>query len=165
MKKLIIVFMGLVLCQCSICKNKGDDYPVISKESKIVGYDKLFVKKVYFSSWTYDLNHDWITEQYSDQINIYLDSVNYGKKWPRKVEAFINKGSVVEKVDSSNIEIRNTVLGVGLFINKRFYGDETHLKMVLTKDDSTSNVILDFDLKQKSHKVYHSGCMDAFYKL
>ena len=68
-------------------------------------------------------------------------------------------------MDSSNIEIRNTVLGVGLFINKRFYGDETHLKMVLTKDDSTSSVILDFDLVQKSDKVYHYRCMDDFLAL
>ena len=164
MKKLIIAFMGLILCQCSVCKKKGD-YPVISKDSKIVGYDKHVVEKVFFSNWTYDLNHDGITEQYSDQINIYLDSANYGKLWPKKVKAFISKGPEEEKVDSSNIEIRNTISGVGLFINKRFYGDETHLKMVLTKDDSTSSVILDFDLVQKSDKVYHYRCMDDFLAL
>ena len=162
----VLIFLCLFIWQCSVCKNAKGSYEVVSKTGKVLNYDEKMVKDAYFNAGVYDLNLDGITEKYYELISIYLDSINYGKKWPKSVEAFVFRGSVKEKIDSSNIEVRNTVLGVGLFIKKRFYGDETHLKIELTLDEEPPKKhILDFDLLQTSSKGWHSRCMDAFYRL
>jgi len=55
---------------------------------------------------------------------------------------------------------------VGLIIKKRFYGDETHLKLELTLDEEPpKKLILDFDLLQTSSKGRRSRCMDAIDRL
>ena len=162
----VLIFLCLFIWQCSVCKNAKGSYEMVSKTNKVFNYDDRMVERVFFTSINWDKNSEGITEEYYDGFNIYLDSVNFGKKWPKSVEAFVFRGSVKEKIESSNIEVSNTVLGVGLFIKKRFYGDETHLKIELTLDEEPpKKLILDFDLLQTSSKGWHSRCMDAFYRL
>lgn len=58
------------------------------------------------------------------------------------------------------------MLGIGLFVNKRFYGDETLLKLIIIpREESSEKLILEFKLEQKNDKVFHSRCMDSFYRL
>lgn len=58
------------------------------------------------------------------------------------------------------------MLGIGLFVNERFYGDETLLKLIIIQsEESSEKLILEFKLEQKSDKVFHSRCMDSFYRL
>ena len=137
MKYLILILISFLFLHCSLCK-KGETYEVISKNVKITDYNKTLVKKVFFSNMVYDLNINHISEEFYEQINVYLDSINYGLIMPQKVEAYINKGSAEEKLDSSYIEIRNTMLGIGLFVNKRFYGDETLLRLVIVPREDSS---------------------------
>ena len=166
MKYLLLVFICMLVWQCGVCKNAKGSYKVVEKDAKVSKYDKHFVKKTYFTGGFYDLNSEGITEHYYETLSIYMDSVNYGKKWPQNVDAYLYRNSVEEILDSSNVEIRNTVLGVGIFINRRFKGDETHLKLVLTLDEEPPRkLVLDFDLLQKSNIAWHSRCMDAFLRL
>lgn len=155
-KYILLFIVCSCLWQCCFAPVSGS-YDAIEKKSEINGFDTNLVKKVYFSQYEYELNSDSVSELYFKQLNLYLDSVNYGTKWPQKIEGMIYKGLVEESLNPDSIEIRNTVHGVGLFIHKKFIGDETHLKLILTKDDDPPrNVILDFDIIQKSRLVHHS---------
>ena len=161
-KILFMVLMSFVFIGCSLCKKKGT-YEVVTKKMKIMNYDRTFVNNVFFSRYTYDLNLDGITEEYAEQINVYLDSAGYGKIWPQKVEIFVYEDSFGKMIDSSFVEINSTISGIGIFVKRRFWGAETHLKIFLVRNNE--DVILDFDLEQKSDKVYRSRCLDELYKL
>ena len=170
MRYLLLPFVCMLVWQCGVCigmhRQAAVRYKVVEKDAKVSNYDKHFVKKTFFTGGFYDLNSEGITEHYYGTLSIYMDSVNYGKKWPQNVDAYLYRNSVEEILDSSNVEIRNTVLGVGIFIRRRFKGDETHLKLVLTLDEvPPRKLVLDFDLLQKSDIAWHSRRMEAFLSL
>lgn len=156
MKYILMTLVCFCLWQCCFAPVSGW-YDAIEKESEIKGFDANLVKDVFFAGGYYELNADSVWEKYHGFLSIYLDSVGFGKKWPSSVVAILSKGGMEEKIDLLSIEIRSTISGVGIFIKRKFIGDETHLKLILTKDeDPPKNVILDFDIVQKSRLVHHS---------
>lgn len=163
MKYLLLILACFSVWQC--CSAMGS-YEVVEKKAEVTKFDSLFVESAYFNMGRYDLNSNGITEKYFEEISIYLDSLNYGKKWPKKIEGIVYSGLTKAKIESPSVEILNTISGVGIFVKKRFYGDETCLKLILTLDEEPPReLVLEFELEQKSYKAYHSRCMDSFYRL
>lgn len=156
MKWILLFIVCFCLWQCCFAPVSGW-YDAVEKESEIKAFDTNLVRSVFFSKYEYELNSDSVSELYYKQINLYLDSVNYGTKWPEKIEGTIYRESTEEVLNPDSIKIGNTIHGVGVFIHRKFIGDETRLKLILTTDDNPPrNVILDFDIIQKSRLVHHS---------
>lgn len=162
MKSILLFIVCLCLWQCCFAPVSGW-YDAVEKKMEVKGFDTNLVEEVFFSRYEYELNQDSISENYSKQVNLYLDRVNYGTRWPQKIEGTIYKGTVEESLNQDSIEIRNTMTGVGIFIHRKFVGDETRMKLIITKDEvPPRNVILEFNIIQKRRLVHHSRAYEWF---
>jgi len=166
MKKVVIIIACAFLWNCANCGHSKSYYKIVEKESKIVKFDSTLVKDAYITGGRIDMNPEGISERYFEAIHIYLDSNKYGNVFPKKVSGSFFRGEDEVIIDSTNIQTKVTVHGVGIFVHQKIIGNETRLKLVIYNGNEESKpLVLEFDIAQRSWKTTRSHCVDEFLLL
>lgn len=162
MKKLLILFACLLLWNCCPII-RSDCCFLVEKDLKVVGVKKYPNTKYYMTYSKYEWNRDSIQELFYNQFSIYIDSVNvYNIKKPFSVRAYISDDVNIKELDPSEIDvIYETVIGPGIFIERKFYEPKLHLKIIVIKE-GRDDVIFEFDIEQKSNKYRQSKKFNRF---
>ena len=166
MKKWVLIITCAFLWNCANCGHSKGYYKIVEKESKIVKFDSTFVKDAYITGGRIDMNPEGISERYFESINIYLDSNKYGNVFPKKILGSFFRGEDESIIDSTNIQTKKTIHGVGIFVKQKLIGNETRLKLVLYKgNEDAEPLVLEFDIAQRSWKTSRSHCVDEYLLL
>lgn len=166
MKKMFLVLASLFVWNCANCGHAKSYYTFVEKDSKIVKFDSTFVKDAYITGGNVDLNSEGFSERYFGAIHVYLDSNKYGTVLPKSVSGSFFKGQEEILIDSMNINIRETILGAGIFVKQKIIGDETRLKLVIDRGENEPEpLILEFEIKQSRWKERRSSCLAEFLLL